>query len=116
MSTVTVATPVIKRKSSGSKARQQSWDYIYLVPAFIIMTIITFYPLIYQVVISFTDFQTKDLRLGLSSPQLHIIGFKNYIDILTSGLPVQNFNFFRVLPITFGGRLQMLWFMFRRVS
>lgn len=58
---------------------------------------ITFYPLIYQVIISFTDFQTKDLLKQLASPNLNYIGVKNYVDIVTGGLPVQNFEFFRVL-------------------
>ncbi len=48
-------------------------------------------------IISFTDFQTKDLLLGLNSPKLNQIGLQNYIDIITGGLPVQNFDFFRVL-------------------
>ena len=75
--------------------------YLYLVPAFTVMAIITFYPLIYQGIVSFTDFQTKDLRFGLASPQLHFVGFKNYIDILTGNLPVQNFEFLRVLVYNF---------------
>jgi len=57
--------------------------------------------LIYQLIVSFTDFQTKDLRYGLASPELNFIGFKNYIDILTGGLPVQNFDFLRVLVFNF---------------
>jgi arabinogalactan oligomer / maltooligosaccharide transport system permease protein len=81
--------------------RRAIMPYLYLVPAFAVMAVITFYPLIYQVIISFTDFQTKDLRFGLASPELNYIGFKNYIDILTGGLPVQNFNFFRVLVYNF---------------
>ena len=75
--------------------------YLYLLPAFAVMAVITFYPLIYQIIVSFTDFQTKDLRLGLASPALNFIGFQNYIDILTGGLPVQNFEFFRVLVYNF---------------
>ncbi|MGZ9235718.1 MAG: carbohydrate ABC transporter permease [Anaerolineales bacterium] len=71
--------------------------YVYLLPAFLVMSVITFYPLIYQVIISFTDFQTKDLLLQLDSPNLKNVGFQNYIDIITGGLPVQNFEFFRVL-------------------
>lgn len=82
---------------SGVKMRRAMLPYIYLLPAFLVMSVITFYPLIYQVIISFTDFQTKDLLKQLASPQLHNIGFKNYIDIITGGLPVQNFEFFRVL-------------------
>jgi arabinogalactan oligomer/maltooligosaccharide transport system permease protein len=87
--------------SRGGRFRRAALPYLYLVPAFAVMTIITFYPLIYQLIVSFTDFQTKDLRLGLSSPVLHYIGFQNYIDILTGGLPVQNFEFFRVLIYNF---------------
>lgn len=77
--------------------RKSFLPYLYLLPAFIVLGVITFYPLIYQVIISFTDFQTKDLLLGLNSPKLNQIGLQNYIDIITGGLPVQNFEFFRVL-------------------
>jgi arabinogalactan oligomer/maltooligosaccharide transport system permease protein len=84
-------------KAASRKANQTNWAYVYLVPAFIVMGIITFYPLIYQVIISFTNFETKHLLRGLQSPDLQFIGLKNYIDILTGGLPVQNFEFFRVL-------------------
>jgi arabinogalactan oligomer/maltooligosaccharide transport system permease protein len=87
------ATP----QSRARKANQTNWAYAYLVPAFAVMTVITFYPLIYQVIVSFTDFETKHLRLGLASPDLQFIGLKNYTDILTGALPVQNFQFFRVL-------------------
>ncbi len=84
-----------------SKFNKTILPYLYLLPAFLVMAVITFYPLIYQVIISFTDFQTKDLRLGLASPVLHFIGIKNYFDIFTGGLPVQNFEFFRVLIYNF---------------
>lgn len=81
--------------------RKGSLPYIYLAPAFIIMGIITFYPMIYQFIISFSDFQTKDLLLGLASPKLSWIGIKNYVNIFTGGLPVQDFEFFRVLTYNF---------------
>ena len=81
--------------------RRGGLPYLYLAPAFIVMGVITFYPLIYQLIISFSDFQTKDLLLGINSPKLNWIGFKNYIDIFTGGLPVQNFEFFRVLTYNF---------------
>src|SRR5215216_295083 len=99
------STAALNAKTQGKKrttnVRKAMLPYMYLVPAFAVMAVITFYPLIYQLIISFTDFQTKDLRFGLASPQLHYIGFKNYIDILTGGLPVQNFEFFRVLIYNF---------------
>lgn len=96
-----MATATAKMTKSRTDIRKAILPYLYLVPAFTVMAIITFYPLIYQLIVSFTDFQTKDLRFGLASPQLHFIGLKNYIDILTGGLPVQNFEFFRVLVYNF---------------
>lgn len=87
--------------SRGAKFRRAMLPYLYLVPAFLVMGVITFYPLVYQVIVSFTDFQTKDLRLGLASEALNFVGLQNYIDILTGGLPVQNFEFFRVLTYNF---------------
>ncbi|KAF0111517.1 MAG: maltose/maltodextrin transport system permease protein [Chloroflexi bacterium] len=95
MATITVP---VKRKVN---LRRAFIPYLYLLPAFVVLGVITFYPLIYQVIISFTDFQTKDLLLGLNSPKLNHIQFKNYIDIITGGLPVQNFDFFRVLTYNF---------------
>lgn len=89
------------KKISGTKIKRNLLPYYYLVPAFLIMGVITFYPLIYQVIISFTNFETKHLLLGLNSPELEFVGLKNYIDIFTGALPVENFNFFRVLEFNF---------------
>lgn len=84
----------MKGKTDIRRALQ---PYIYLLPAFLVLGVITFYPLVYQVIISFTDFQTKDLLLGLNSPKLQFIGLQNYKEIILGGLPVQNFDFVRVL-------------------
>jgi arabinogalactan oligomer / maltooligosaccharide transport system permease protein len=88
---------------TGRRARMQRavLPYLYLLPAFLVMGVITFYPLVYQFIISFTNFDTTHLLLGLKSPDLQFIGFKNYVDILTGALPVENFNFFRVLLFNF---------------
>jgi len=97
---VATATANITKKRQ-TDMRKAILPYLYLVPAFAVMAVITFYPLIYQLIVSFTDFQTKDLRYGLASPELNFIGLKNYVDILTGGLPVQNFDFVRVLVFNF---------------
>jgi arabinogalactan oligomer / maltooligosaccharide transport system permease protein len=94
----TAAPAVYKKKVNVGRALL---PYLYMTPAFIVMGVITFYPLIYQLIISFSDFGLKDLLLGLSSPKLQWIQFKNYTDIITGGLPVQNFDFFRVLTYNF---------------
>ena len=98
----TLAAPVKPSKGiSNLKFRRTILPYLYLLPAFVIMAIITFYPLAFQTIISFSDFQTKDLLLQLKSPTLHWIGLQNYIKIFTGGLPVQYFDFFRVLTYNF---------------
>ena len=84
-----------------TKSQRALLPYLYLLPAFLVMGVITFYPLIYQFIISFTNFETKDLLLGLQSPKLGFVGLKNYLDILSGSLPVENFNFFRVLEFNF---------------
>lgn len=90
-------TPAKRR----TQVRRAALPYLYLLPAFLVMGVITFYPLVYQFIISFTNFDTTHLLLGLKSPDLKIIGFKNYVDIFTASLPVENFNFFRVLIFNF---------------
>lgn len=95
------ATAKVTRRRGKTDMRKAITPYLYLVPAFAVMAVITFYPLIYQLIVSFTDFQTKDLRYGLASPVLNYVGIQNYIDILTGSLPVQNFEFFRVLVYNF---------------
>lgn len=91
----------MERRTRRANFRRTILPYLYLVPAFLVMGVVTFYPLVYQVIVSFTDFQTKHLLLGLASPDLQNVGLKNYIDIFTGGLPVQNFEFFRVLTYNF---------------
>ena len=95
----TITAPIGTRKKSNFS--KTFLPYMYLLPAFLVMGVITFYPLAYQLVVSFTDFQIKDLRMGLASPALNYIGFKNYIDIFTGSLPVQNFEFLRVVIYNF---------------
>jgi arabinogalactan oligomer/maltooligosaccharide transport system permease protein len=97
----TTSAMALRKSARQVRLKRQILPYLYLLPAFAVMGVITFYPLIYQVIISFSDFQTKDLLLQLHSPKLNWIGFKNYYDIFTAALPVQNFDFFRVLTYNF---------------
>lgn len=65
----------------------------YILPAFIVMALITFYPLFYQVWLSFTNFELRHLR----TLDPDFVGLTNYIQVVTSGLPVTNYNFVRIL-------------------
>ena len=92
--------------SSESQTPFQRWldatanvraAYGYLVPAFVVMGIITFYPLLFQVWMSFTNYGITNLKFDAPPPDY--VGLKNYYDIFTGVLAqkVQNFNFWRLL-------------------
>lgn len=66
---------------------------LYILPAFIIMAFITFYPILYQFWLSITDFALKHLRT--MNPAF--VGLDNYINVLVRGLPVTNYDFTRIL-------------------
>jgi arabinogalactan oligomer/maltooligosaccharide transport system permease protein len=67
---------------------------LYLLPAFLVMGVITFYPLLFQTWMSFTDFQLKNLS-GKVAP--NVVGVDNYIQIIQSKLNIPNFEFVRLL-------------------
>ncbi|HXG39343.1 MAG TPA: sugar ABC transporter permease [Candidatus Limnocylindrales bacterium] len=75
--------------------RSQRTAYLYLIPAFVVMGIITIYPLLFQVWMSFTDYGIQNLRVGSAPPDF--VGLKNYVDILTSQLAIPNFHFVRLI-------------------
>ena len=67
---------------------------LYLLPAFLVMGIITFYPLLFQTWMSFTDFGLQNLS-GKVAP--NVVGVDNYVAILQSKLDIPNFEFLRLL-------------------
>lgn len=89
--TASTATSTSKpRRPRGSRM-----PYVYLVPAFLVMSVITLYPLVYQVWMSFTDYGLKNLREGAPAPTW--VGVQNYIDVITSQLNIPNYAFVRLL-------------------
>lgn len=88
--------------------------WLYLLPAFLVMGLITFYPLFFQVWMSTTDYNVKNLRIDSPAPNpanqseactTNMKGectwgrFDNYRQIFTGELPVAiaNFSFWKVL-------------------
>jgi len=69
--------------------------YVYLIPAFLVMGVITYYPMIYQVWMSFTDYGIKNLRVNSQAP--NFVGLSNYINILTNNLGLSYYNFWHML-------------------
>ena len=80
--------------------------YLYVLPALLIMTVITYYPMAYNVWMSFTNYGIANLRL--TAPPPDFVGFKNYIDILTGAVAIPNFNFWYTLAFN-------LWWTFSNV-
>lgn len=79
--------PGLKKKYPNTRLA-----FLYILPAFIIMAFITFYPLGYQLWMAFTDFQLKHLRL--LNPDY--VGIDNFVNVIVRGLPVTNYNFLRI--------------------
>jgi arabinogalactan oligomer / maltooligosaccharide transport system permease protein len=105
-----VATADVKRlrtfrRKGGGRSRRAA--YLYLVPAFMVMGIITLYPLLFQVWMSFTDFGIQNLRADSAPPAY--VGIDNYVNVLTSQLAIPNFYFVRII-------LYNLWWAFANVA
>jgi arabinogalactan oligomer / maltooligosaccharide transport system permease protein len=93
MATTTATLP---RRSTGARVRRGISPYLYLVPAFVVMGVITFYPLAFQVWMSFHDFGQINFRVRNPVPA-EFVGLDNYIRIATSKLQIPNFEFIRLV-------------------
>lgn len=69
--------------------------YLYLIPAFLVMGFITFYPMAFEVWMSFTNYGLKNLRVNAAAPDF--VGLANYIAILTNKLGLSYYDFWRML-------------------
>ena len=74
-------------------SRELRTALLYLSPAFIVMGIITFFPLAFQTYISFTDFTIKYIRPGAGLAPW--VGLENYQKIVADNLGIPNFYFAR---------------------
>jgi arabinogalactan oligomer/maltooligosaccharide transport system permease protein len=104
MATTAAALP---QRSRGTRVQRSLQPYLYLVPAFAVMAIITFYPLIFQVWMSFHDFGQINFRVRNPVPA-EFIGLDNYLQIAQSKLAIPNFEFLRLV-------LFNLWWAFSNV-
>ena len=94
MSAVAAPAPA-RRERAPRLGRDTKTAILYLTPAFLVMGLITFYPLAFQTYMSFTDFGLRNLRAGSEAPPF--VGFDNYINVLTSNLAIPNFHFIRLI-------------------
>lgn len=93
--------PVLRQDRVTVKKSLTPWAYI--APAGILMTIISFFPQVFQVWMAFTDFRVKNLRFNLFLPETWDkftppwVGFDNFVKILTNNLALENYDFWRLL-------------------
>jgi len=104
----------ISLPSSAATSRPSFWQrftkggtpYFYLIPAAIVMAVITFYPLGFQVWMSFTNYGLANLRINSPAPDW--VGLQNYIKIFTNDLAIPGYNFWATLGFD-------LWWTFSNV-
>ena len=90
-----VARPATARMRGLMPSRDSRTAYMYLAPALLIMAVITFFPLVYQLYISFTDFTVTNVPQG--APPADWVGTANYQRILSGKLGIPNFDFVRIV-------------------
>jgi arabinogalactan oligomer/maltooligosaccharide transport system permease protein len=83
------------RRAGGKSIFKTLNPYLYLIPAFIVMSVITYYPMIYQVWMSFTDYGLANLRFDAPLP--NFVGITNYINIVNNGLGLSYYDFAKML-------------------
>ncbi|MGZ9159900.1 MAG: carbohydrate ABC transporter permease [Candidatus Limnocylindrales bacterium] len=91
----TIAAPAPRRRSQRRLRSDTRIAILYILPAFVVMGIITFYPLLYQTWMSFTDYTLENLPPRGSPPAF--VGLDNYVRMLTTDLNVPNYDFVRIL-------------------
>jgi arabinogalactan oligomer/maltooligosaccharide transport system permease protein len=94
MATISGSVPS-GRALSRVRVRRALIPFMYLLPAFIVMGIITFYPMGFQVWMSFTDYGLKNLRV--TAPLPDYVGLTNYLRILTNQISLSSFVFWHTL-------------------
>lgn len=104
----TIADPVKAARAVRRQERKAMWKitrtaWLYILPAGILMLVISFFPQIYQVGMSFTDYRIQNLRFDLFDSSTWekyapaIVGLQNYVKIITSQLALPTYDFVRLL-------------------
>ena len=86
------------------RVKESRTAWLYILPAGLVMLIISFLPQFYQIYMSFTDYRVQNLRFILFDPSTWekyappFVGLDNYVKILTNTLTgVENYDFWRML-------------------
>jgi arabinogalactan oligomer/maltooligosaccharide transport system permease protein len=83
------------RRSIWRRSQNTRTAYLFILPALLVMIVITFYPLVFQVWMSFTNYGLTNLRS--TAPPPDFVGVDNYVRILQNNIVLPNFDFVRIL-------------------
>jgi arabinogalactan oligomer/maltooligosaccharide transport system permease protein len=77
--------------------------WLYIAPAVLLMLLITWFPQVYNVGMSFTDYRLQNLRFNIFDSATWekyapaLVGLENYVKVITSSLAIENYDFIRLL-------------------
>ncbi len=83
---------------AGSHRGRPRWltAYLYILPALLIMSVITYWPIVFQVWMSLTDYGLRNLRFDAPAP--NFVGLENFVALVTNEMAmIPNFNFWGML-------------------
>jgi arabinogalactan oligomer / maltooligosaccharide transport system permease protein len=86
-----------KRLKDSAKA------WVYILPAAVVILIVTGFPYVFQLYMSVTDYRVRNLRFSLLDPATwakyapDFVGLDNFVRILTNNLALENYDFWRLL-------------------
>ena len=93
----------VRRDSLMKRVKDSRTAWLYILPAGLVMIVITLLPQLYQVWMSFTNYRINHLRFVLFRPETWenfappFVGIENYVKIVTNDLAIQNYDFWRLL-------------------
>jgi multiple sugar transport system permease protein len=85
-----------QKKPAGVALREQRAAYLFLIPAFLGLSLITYIPLLAAFFIGFTNLSTGHFVRGGTLPPVQFVGLNNFIDIFTN----PNINFVNSIWVT----------------
>jgi multiple sugar transport system permease protein len=86
----------IQLKMGRAARREQRAAYLFLIPAFLGLSLITYLPLLAAFIISFTDLNTGHFIRGGTLPPVQFVGLQNFKDIFVN----PGINFMNAIRVT----------------
>jgi arabinogalactan oligomer/maltooligosaccharide transport system permease protein len=85
------------------RIKESRTAWMYILPAGLVMILITLLPQLYQLWMAFTDYRVANLRYVIFDPSTWekyaptFVGIQNFVKILTNKLAIENYDFGRLL-------------------